>query len=86
LIEDGDVEVVPLGGEVPLVLRPRDDGGYYFVAECYVHGIMDGEALIEARKRNQEDHSNVDNSWLLRLHEADLPFSTQTFLIVWYQR
>jgi hypothetical protein len=35
---------VLLGGKVPFVLWPAD-GGCRFVGECYVHGIMPGEAL-----------------------------------------
>ncbi len=41
----GDLVVVLLGAPVPHVLRKRDDGGYTLVGECYVHGIMAGEAL-----------------------------------------
>jgi hypothetical protein len=26
-------------------LRPLAKGGYSFVGECYVHGIMEGEAI-----------------------------------------
>lgn len=35
------------------VLRPASDGGpFYFVGECYVHGLMDGE--IVAKIQNGE--------------------------------
>ena len=41
---EGDRICVLLGGDVVYVLRPR--GEYWqFVAEAYVHGIMDGEAM-----------------------------------------
>jgi hypothetical protein len=40
----GDIVVVLLGAPVPHVLRKK--GGYYtLVGECYVHGVMGGEAL-----------------------------------------
>ena len=43
-VEVGDVVFVLLGGEVLYVLRPQ--GTYYlFVGECYIHGLMDGEAV-----------------------------------------
>ncbi|KAK4580237.1 hypothetical protein LTR86_000440 [Recurvomyces mirabilis] len=32
------------GGRVPFVLVQRDDGYWSLLSECYVHGIMDGEA------------------------------------------
>ncbi|PVH72982.1 HET-domain-containing protein [Cadophora sp. DSE1049] len=43
-IEQGDVIVVLFGGTTPYVLRPIDQG-YRFVGECYVHGLMNGEAV-----------------------------------------
>jgi hypothetical protein len=41
----GDIICVLFGGEVPYVLRPTGSGFYQVVGECYVHGIMYGEAL-----------------------------------------
>lgn len=41
----GDKVCVLLGGQVLYVLRDRDEGCYEFVGECYVHGMMDGQAL-----------------------------------------
>ena len=43
--EENDVVSVVLGGEVPYVIRPKNNGHYLFVGECYVHGLMDGQAL-----------------------------------------
>ena len=40
----GDVLCIPLGSAVPFVVRPVLDG-YQLVGECYVHGLMKGEAL-----------------------------------------
>jgi hypothetical protein len=33
------------GGCVPFVLRESGDGFFKFIGECYIHGIMDGEAM-----------------------------------------
>ncbi|MCJ1378232.1 hypothetical protein MMC17_001329 [Xylographa soralifera] len=43
--KENDVVCVVLGGEVPHVIRPKKNGHYLFVGECYVHGLMDGQAL-----------------------------------------
>ena len=42
----GDCVCVLFGGDTPFVLRPKDNGEWEFIAEAYVHGIMDGEALV----------------------------------------
>lgn len=41
----GDVVCVLFGGQVPFILRPNPDGNYTLIGECYVSGIMHGEAL-----------------------------------------
>lgn len=51
--EPGDLVAVIPGGSIPYILREVDDFGpetggenqYRFVGDCYVHGIMYGEAL-----------------------------------------
>lgn len=44
----GDYVCVVRGAQVPLVLRETEDiGAFDFVGECYIHGIMDGEAVNE---------------------------------------
>ncbi|MCJ1437038.1 hypothetical protein MMC27_006423 [Xylographa pallens] len=50
----GDVVCVVLGGEVPYVIRPKKNGHYLFVGECYVHGLMDGQALQGYEEGNVE--------------------------------
>ena len=42
--EENDLVALLLGADVPFLIRPRGDG-YYLVGECYVHGIMGGEAM-----------------------------------------
>lgn len=34
-----------LGAKVLMLLRPEESGGYSLVGECYLHGLMHGEAL-----------------------------------------
>lgn len=41
----GDGFFVLSGCHVPFVLRPRGDKKFKLVGECYVHGIMGGEAI-----------------------------------------
>ena len=76
----GDAITMLLGGEVPIVLRPLLEpkaGHYTFVAECYVHGFMDGEGLIEARRDAQPGHDPADVNWLKKLDTQDVPFPVQ---------
>jgi len=42
--ETGDLICILYGGEVPYVLRPQRNGYNVVVGECYVDGIMYGEA------------------------------------------
>ena len=42
--QQGDVVFIPLGSATPFVLRPKLHG-YIVVGECYIHGVMNGEAL-----------------------------------------
>jgi hypothetical protein len=48
-IQENDVIFVLQGCSVPVILRPHPPPGDYYslVGECYVHGIMDGEAFAE---------------------------------------
>ncbi|GJN74097.1 HET domain-containingprotein [Purpureocillium lilacinum] len=51
-MREGDVVAVLYGGRTPFVLRKMEggdgEGGWSLVGECYVHGIMNGEALRDA--------------------------------------
>lgn len=77
----GDVITMLLGGEVPVVLRPLKDrpGHYTYLSECYIHGFMDGESLVDARRSAQPEHDPADVSWLHELHANDVPFPVQEF-------
>ena len=49
----GDVVCVLLGCSFPMLLRPRGQS-YRVVGPCYVHGIMDGEAIDWIKKGTRE--------------------------------
>ena len=80
-VKSGDIVIVPLGGQVPIVLRPCRDK-FTLVGECYLHGFMDGEALVDARKTADTTYDDIDRSWLGRLHEEPIPFPTQEYLLM----
>ena len=45
--EAGDLVCILHGCSVPVLLRRNGDlGNYTFIGECYVHGMMDGEAIL----------------------------------------
>jgi len=52
----GDVICILAGGETPFVLRqsPAHEGRFQFLAECYVHGVMDGEAMNNQASSRRE--------------------------------
>lgn len=52
--QDGDLICIIYGGEVPYVLRPHAPGVYTLVGECYVDGIMHGEALSHGGVRAKD--------------------------------
>jgi hypothetical protein len=49
VMPEEDVVYVLIGGNQPFVLRPvkNEPDHYKLICECYVHGIMDGDALTE---------------------------------------
>ena len=49
--EEGDVIVVALGCDVPLMLRKESDH-YLLVGECFVWGMMDGEVMRDKKLRH----------------------------------
>lgn len=45
-VKKGDLVCIIFGCSVPVVLRKDKEGKcYQFIGECYVHGMMDGEAI-----------------------------------------
>ena len=52
---EGDVVCVLRGGDVPFVLREKEDGYWKLVGEAYVHGIMDGSWVRNAVKEDVMD-------------------------------
>ena len=44
-IQPGDLICVLYGGQTPFVLRREDGGMFRLIGDCYVHGIMEGEAF-----------------------------------------
>jgi hypothetical protein len=47
----GDQVWVLCGGDIPFILRPsREPLAHYLIRDCYVHGIMDGEAMVDFDK------------------------------------
>jgi hypothetical protein len=55
-VEVGDVIFVLFGGSILYLLRPHGNE-YVFISECYVHGLMDGEAMafLEDGRASVED-------------------------------
>ncbi|MCJ1447425.1 MAG: hypothetical protein MMC23_007936 [Stictis urceolatum] len=47
-VQIDDILVLVLGADMPYILREGEDGKYRLVGECYVDGIMDGQALDDA--------------------------------------
>ncbi|KAJ2995802.1 hypothetical protein NUW58_g1169 [Xylaria curta] len=45
-VQPGDEVYIIPGCEVPMALRPTADGPHRVVGDCFVHGIMDGEAVL----------------------------------------
>ncbi|KAH9484582.1 Heterokaryon incompatibility protein 6, OR allele [Psilocybe cubensis] len=48
----GDVVCIFQGGEVPFVLRPRENNQWELIGECYLHGIMEGTAVKRAHPKD----------------------------------
>ena len=53
-LELKDIVVVLFGGTTPYILRQTEQG-YNFVGECYVHGLMNGEAIAMMERGELEE-------------------------------
>jgi hypothetical protein len=51
ITQSEDVVCVVFGGHLPFVVRPAGEH-YRFTGQCYVHDIMNGEALEEMAAGN----------------------------------
>ena len=50
----GDEVWVLFGGDLPFILRPGpDDSSHTLIGDCYVQGIMNGEAMIDLKKKRR---------------------------------
>lgn len=50
----GDVLCVLYGGDIPFILRPTKKGRYQLIGECYVHHLMNGEAITNDKIMTQD--------------------------------
>lgn len=55
VVETGDQCCLIAGGQVPYVLMPFSESSNLFVGECYINGIMNGEAV--------ENHESLRREW-----------------------
>ena len=60
--QPGDQVCVILGCSLPLILRSTERGQYQIVGNCYVHGIMDGEALLGPLPAGFEGIFQIDSN------------------------
>ena len=51
--KEGDMICIFFGASVPYILRPCEKG-YTLIGECYVHGIMHGQAMEQWRNEGSE--------------------------------
>ena len=47
MVRKGDLIILCKGGKLPLVVRREYENDFKLIADCYVHGIMSGEAFRE---------------------------------------
>lgn len=65
----GDQICIILGCRSPLVLRPTTEGTYTVVGECYIHGLMQDEALLGPlpyKMDSTESLRNPPRGWIIR--------------------
>ena len=49
IAQAGDRVALFRGGKLPFIIRPNGASGWEIIGDCYIHGIMHGEAWDEAR-------------------------------------
>jgi hypothetical protein len=78
----GDKVFLLMGADMPCLLRPVGDNYYAYLSEAYIHGIMDGEGLVNAKCRADPTSSAEDSSWLRDLGDPPYPFETEEVILV----
>jgi len=59
-VKEGDLVTVLLGGDMPFLLRKREEGSsLQFIGEAYVHGLMYGEAIDRCWQENNQLSTSV---------------------------
>ncbi|KAH7308887.1 heterokaryon incompatibility protein-domain-containing protein [Stachybotrys elegans] len=59
VLAKGDRICVLWGGKMCFCLRPLDQGRFLLVGECYVHGLMNGEAASQVEKNELQEEEFV---------------------------
>jgi len=79
----GDKVYLLMGSDMLFMLQKRSTGGFQFLDEAYVHGIMDGEFLLKLRDllRDEKRRDLSDDEWLGSLGEGELPFDVETLVL-----
>ena len=72
-LDPGDIVVLPLGCIAPLLLRPTTvEGQFEVVDECYVQGVMNGEAVLGPLPSDWKRQIRVD------IHGLKVPYFKNT--------
>jgi hypothetical protein len=60
-IQPGDAICVLYGAETPFMMQPvTHDSTHIFRGECYIHGLMDGEAISLKEANCREDRNFIE--------------------------
>lgn len=46
-VKPGDAVCILFGGQATFLLREAESGMYEMIEDCYINGLMDGEAMKE---------------------------------------
>lgn len=74
----GDCICVVLGCELPLVIRPAHKNRFTVVGQCYVHGIMQGEALLCLLPPPWADKVKIDSDGQYRPRHVNAETNLET--------
>ena len=82
ILKKHDVVFLLLGSDSPFILRRVPESSTFkLVGKCYIHGIMDGEALIDHRAKFDSTYDKTERTWLDGLDEGSLPFPTEDVVL-----